>query len=753
MRSSITNRLKSGLFITTSIILLAACNTEILHLEYHSNGTISVYGSAPANQNVTITFPDQSTIVVKANNEGKFGPATSSTPQYRGVITAITRGQPEPYEYIYNDDFAPQSATLNVHVTQGGRLSVNGLSEASSKVMITFPDNTTKTALTNLNGRYSNIFSQASQSTGVIKVKATDINGNSSADHQVDVISRPSPMMEITTDKRLMIDDFILPSHTSARIGIQNALNQAIASGVNTALVFGNRIYHVDGTLYLRNYRGSLPKNLLIQGQAATQLLKTGPFTSGPLLTINDSQNIIFDNLQFGLSVDPYSVSTVNSINGSSIVVTADTTYLSPNHDSIEAAKENWGYFIKSDSAQVAHNTDITFGVSNVTQLGANQYRIELSKAATNIKTGHRFIRNARNNGNPLVMIRGSDQITFKNIELLNSTSGGFNVALSGAINYYRVNAVLKPGKVRTLNADFFHLKSNRYGPWINQCKIEGIGDDIVNSSYSMTKISKLLNNSTFSLDKTWSHKNFQVGDKLVFFNHELGQIIDKRKVTNINASGHITVNAPLKNIVISSASSRHTSVINTSFGGGEISQSEFKNSRRHGLLMRYKDIMIKDNLFSGLGSSSIALSNENGLHSAFSENGFPYNVTIQGNTFSNNGFTYKYLSDQKYAQVSIYTETIRTDEVSKNNHIEGLKIDSNTFEGSHKKSIYAANTIGTQIICNQFSTKNPQYNIALRATDRSYIAGNSNNNNKPTVYDMTNDNKQLSHIPNAICH
>jgi gliding motility-associated-like protein len=56
----------------------------------NANGTLTINGTATANLEVTVSFPDGTTTVVKANAQGVFGPLSSNFPQAKqGVVTAF----------------------------------------------------------------------------------------------------------------------------------------------------------------------------------------------------------------------------------------------------------------------------------------------------------------------------------------------------------------------------------------------------------------------------------------------------------------------------------------------------------------------------------------------------------------------------------------------------------------------------------------------------------------------------------------
>lgn len=523
--------------------------------------------------------------------------------------------------------------------------------------------------------------------------------------------SRPPALLDLVggIQNRLYVDDYVTDPN-NARQGIQNAINTSAYYSGNTEIIFGNKTYLVDGNISVSDNKD----NLQLRGVAGTKILKTTH--ADAIFTFYAVDNIIVDQLALGLNFEPYSVSTVTAKSGNTITVQAEAGYLAPNADFITNAPENWGYFVEPD-ATMALNTKITYNVNSATLQSGNEYKITLAQSIAAVKVGQKFIRNGRYNGNALVNVRQSNQVTFKNVELLNSTAGGFNVANSGAINFHTVSATLGAGKVRTLNADFLHMKHNRYGPWMSDSTIEGIGDDIINVSQRPTYLmSAADSNTSFILESGYDAAQYKVGDNLIFFNHKAGKVLAKRKVTSVSDTYNVWDEATQKynlrvtvhiNAAFGNASflgsAEPTTLINNSFTGGKIKDSSFSKSRRYGLLNRYKYMKVINNEFSDLGSSAVAMYNENGVASVFTENPFPSMLYIANNKFKNNGRVEKYFSDPQFAQISIFISgaTVPAYQVY---DIKDSSIVRNTFEDIRKQAIFIANTSDSRIWCNRFT-------------------------------------------------
>ncbi len=157
--------------------------------DQNSDGTITVTGTGEAGATVEVTFEDGTTATAVVDENGDWS-LTSNTPQTSGDITATQTddaGWESPSDtYNFTDLVEPAAPTVNQPIPQNsdGTLTVSGIGEAGSTVIVTFPDGSTGTVVVGDDGTYS-VTSTTPQDSGNVVVSQTDEAGNSSTDTTV----------------------------------------------------------------------------------------------------------------------------------------------------------------------------------------------------------------------------------------------------------------------------------------------------------------------------------------------------------------------------------------------------------------------------------------------------------------------------------------------------------------------------------------------------------------------------------------
>jgi hypothetical protein len=146
-----------------------------------ANGRPEVAGTAAPGATVTVTWPDGSTSVTKADASGHYT-AESLTVQPNGAVTAVgtsATGAASPSATaIYTDTTPPAAPTLAVaDANHNGRPEATGTAEPGSTVTLTWPDGTTSPVTADATGQYT-VEAPTVQPTGPVTAAATDINGN-----------------------------------------------------------------------------------------------------------------------------------------------------------------------------------------------------------------------------------------------------------------------------------------------------------------------------------------------------------------------------------------------------------------------------------------------------------------------------------------------------------------------------------------------------------------------------------------------
>ena len=159
------------------------------------DGTLSVSGTGEPGATVTITFPSGETATVSIDDNGNFGPITSSTPQGSGDVVGIAEdaaGNTASSTVTNTDVTVPQvTITEPVVMNADGTLSASGTAEPGVTVTITFPSGETATVLVDANGNFGPVTSTTPQGSGDVVGVAEDAAGNTGTDTVVNTDTTP----------------------------------------------------------------------------------------------------------------------------------------------------------------------------------------------------------------------------------------------------------------------------------------------------------------------------------------------------------------------------------------------------------------------------------------------------------------------------------------------------------------------------------------------------------------------------------
>ena len=269
-----------------------------------------------------------------------------------------------------------------------------------------------------------------------------------------------------------------------------------------------------------------------------------------------------------------------------------------------------------------------------------------------------------------------SEQISLINVTAYSSPSTFISGNHNSAINVIDSQAVVKPGRLKSINADAVHIQSNRIGAWIENSSFDGVSDDIANFyTTPFTPLSQSADLRTFvfanvpfrggeSQDPGFAFaSSFKLGDHLTFYQTATGEILGEARIESVqyneigNRTVGVTLDQPMFGVSIETPGSgngddnylNNTTVYNNELASGFLIQdSVFSNARRHGVYLMAHRTQIVDSIFEGISDQAIAGHNETGWPLGL----FASDVLIQNNEFVNNGFSLPYQSDPQYAGV-----------------------------------------------------------------------------------------------------
>ncbi|CAM1373236.1 T9SS type A sorting domain-containing protein [Tenacibaculum xiamenense] len=507
---------------------------------------------------------------------------------------------------------------------------------------------------------------------------------------------------------------------------VVDAINYAIANlGENKTAVINfeeNGLYRFNSnstSLMMFQFNGSNSTiNIKINGNGAT--LMSHQLNKG-FFRMSKFNFVYFTDLTFDFIEMPHSISKITSIDTSnnSIIVDwlSNSNTIKPDHSIFSSGtlSSDFGFFLNSGDkhahlkGKIVDNSLITVPTREITRLSGNSYKIDFARAdhIEGISEGDLFLLKARTNGSTTFRLDRANHVVFDNITIYASSTGTFNVSESNDLSFNNINIRPKNGRIYATNADGFHLKNNRKIR-ITNSHVESIGDDVINiSQSSKSRIESISGNvATLPLHAYFTYK---VGDNIAFYDAISANIEERANITAIDTVGGkrtFTFSKPIPSNYTKDSDERFW-VQNYGFKNVTISNNTFMKSRRHGILVRYGDVSITNNLVRLNSGSAVSLNIENGTTGNFKEGFLSNNVTISDNIFQRNAFNSRYLSldEPVYnADISIFVRGQGTP--TKKTRINKINILNNQFKNWNRKAILATSTRNLVIKNNIFERR-----------------------------------------------
>jgi hypothetical protein len=365
------------------------------------------------------------------------------------------------------------------------------------------------------------------------------------------------------------------------------------------------------------------------------------------LLRLFSSSNVLVRGLVIESVPAPYTLAKVLKIEAGSLVLESSPATLALDHETM-LSKWTWGVLLDPNRLGVL-KSGVPIVISTVkNSLLRSGGTLSLSLSSTTqakyFEVGDRYLQFARTGSSSLMQSSDCSNVTAYDMTSY-STGAGHYLFLGGSDS----RVILCRELIQTNapfggNADGVHCRSQDVGPWVENCTIEGIGDDGI----------VIYNKGTFILRKVSPDAvlvaggelfNFKEGDEVDFFNPRLGEKLSgAKRVLSINKEEggfKLRFSEPVDFVPYdggANGSFSNDQIFNRSKNSPHfmIRGNNLRAIRRFGIIVRAQEGVIENNRVEDASSSGITFRNEptmwrNGLASS--------SIIVRSNVLNRCGF------------------------------------------------------------------------------------------------------------------
>lgn len=565
---------------------------------------------------------------------------------------------------------------------------------------------------------------------------------------------REEPLRGMDTPRVLHAKEFgVIPDDGKCDAdAIQKALD-ALSKLRNAKLVFEKGVYYVS-----LSPRGS-ERAFVVEGAKdiaidarGSEFIISSPFLG--LWTFVGCGNVIIENMSVDYDPLPQTCGRVVKIDEAGLSMDVEVLPKHPDFDAAHLQTSGTGFFMDGKIAGRQKRgmrpgyTAQSFENIGKSVAGNAVFKIKFGELPeiSLLKEGDVFTRTCKRSA---AVFGGhhNRQITFRNIEIFAGPAGAFTLGFSEAMNFLNCKNTIRQGRWKSTNADAFHIPNNRVGPWIEDCRVEGIADDCINIYLVPTFPVEQVDARTLRIvpkgsrtDKPLDENEFRNGDEVFFFSPKTQSIFASARVKSADyKTGIVKFDRDLDGVSCGLDKHNSTTIYNAENSNGiVIRKSEFKNSKRFGAYVKGKNVLIEDCVFEGLSSSAIVLMNEPG----WPEGLFSRNVVIRRNIFIDNGFDEHYEFGWPGGAITSLAPGCKIKSGYYMN--SDILIEENTFRLWRGRAIYMRETECCEILNNTFlepaapsgiRARDNDAAIALEKSRAIKIEGNANRSGVEEVF------------------
>ena len=426
---------------------------------------------------------------------------------------------------------------------------------------------------------------------------------------------------------------------TNDRESIRKCFEKVSELGDAVKVIFPEGVYSMDmnetenpaGHLVLQSLN-----NLIIEGKGdVTLLMKT--YRTG--IRVEDCYNVQVKNITIDYDPLPFTQGYITNVDRINDRVNIDIMegFPLPDNEKFKKAAFLRGTMNHPGTGRLFREGD--WRVKDLTQTGDRTFNFgvltnhgfEEQGLTASLKEGHIFVMHARAtpNGGPAIYLYGSSYVTFHKVNVYASPIHIAILFYSDALKFIECNAMPKPGTKRLTcaNADGFHCRSNRKGPYIKDCHFFRINDDDTNIFGKMFSLAKVVSPTRMILnaspgdnitgDKV-STPIYQQGELLGFVNPNQGLEIDAYARVKDTWLGEwhgknwlmLELDRPVKGLV------SRDSLGKKPFGSREYVNGKHSNIEHFvaNLNTKGNGFVIKNNTFGDHRAASIKIQSTNGI-------------------------------------------------------------------------------------------------------------------------------------------
>ncbi|TDD26802.1 hypothetical protein E1218_12140 [Kribbella turkmenica] len=348
--------------------------------------------------------------------------------------------------------------------------------------------------------------------------------------------------------------------------------------------------------------------------------------------------------------------------------------------------------------------------VSSWTALDSGVYRFTVpanTKAfignPAHLVAGDKFVLNQRGTA-PLINLTDTTAVSLRDVDVYASPASTLSALYSDSITVHNLQVRRRPGSGRwvSTNADGVHVQSARVGPIIRNSSFEGMLDDGVNIYTTPRAIVEVLADDKVVAVATGSGRLPLVGDSVQVYDPILGRVKGTAEVVDVAAvPGHtpdrravLTFDGSVPGMAAGADVRSGDTLYNlsTSGAGFQVTNNDFRDSRRHGVYVKSKDGLIAGNRFSYLGGAAVISQNEPNYPEGPGSTG----ITIRDNVMDHVGHLRAYDSPES-AAIKIRADRLPY-RLAEDRAQRDFLIEGNTIKHPPRNGIYIGGAENVQI-------------------------------------------------------